>query len=41
MRVWDFDTDNRDVMTRKRVEYSRERLDELALVRRGGIVPLP
>ncbi|KAI0422662.1 Metallo-dependent phosphatase-like protein [Xylaria grammica] len=41
MRVWEFDTNTGGIATWKRVEYTRERVDELVLVERGDIVTLP
>ncbi|KAI0513012.1 Metallo-dependent phosphatase-like protein [Xylaria bambusicola] len=38
MRIWDFDTNTGTIATWKRVEYARERVDELVLVEGGTVV---
>lgn len=38
-RVWELDTNIGGIRTWKRVEYAKERLDELVLVRGGEVVP--
>ncbi|KAI1779696.1 Metallo-dependent phosphatase-like protein [Hypoxylon cercidicola] len=40
-RVWEFDTNNSDMKTWKRVEYAEERVDELVLVDGGAVATAP
>ncbi|ERF72513.1 hypothetical protein EPUS_09040 [Endocarpon pusillum Z07020] len=41
MRVWEIDTSIGAIKTWKRVEYSKERIDELVLVENGAVVTSP
>ena len=41
MRVWELDTSTGGIKTWKRVEYARERVDELVLVESGAVVASP
>ena len=38
-RIWELDTNTGGIRTWKRVEYARERVDELVLVKGGAVVP--
>ncbi|XXG94354.1 hypothetical protein Hte_000608 [Hypoxylon texense] len=40
-RLWEFDTSNGSIKTWKRVEYARERIDELVLMEDGAVVTDP
>lgn len=41
VRVWALNTSTGTIRTWKRVEYARERVDELALVENGAVIPPP
>ena len=40
-RVWELDTNTPSIKTWKRVEYAKERIDELLLVEKGKVVDTP
>lgn len=40
-RVWGLDTNTGDIKTWKRIEYAKERIDELVLVESGGVSASP